>query len=220
MNTSWTNQFRNWRAPDVQRAFGLTQDYSGELLRSWIATQHPIPATYTELLERLRYDLLRLHPGWNETELMGRFIAPLLAAIGFDGPGYSLFFERPLSLELPDGKRVAGTVYALVAAGDYEPLQPYFFLHEFKRSHGSEADPQGQLLVALAVAQRLNTSAAPLYGCYVVGKFWHFVWLEGSVYGLTQGYDASDAGELALIWSLLAETKQRIARQASPHPST
>ena len=59
-------------------------------------------------------------------------------------------------------------------------------------------------------AQRLNADGQPLYGCYVVGSYWRFVLLEGQTYSVSQGYDASDAGELRIIWSALMNTKQLI----------
>ena len=83
-------------------------------------------------------------------------------------------------------------------------------MHEYKRSQGTEADPLGQLLIAMVAAQRLNADGQPLYGCYVIGKFWHFVLLEGQTYSVSQGYDATDAGELRIIWSVLVHTKQLI----------
>jgi hypothetical protein len=98
----------------------------------------------------------------------------------------------------------------MVATGTYEPEQPYFFLHEYKRYKGSEADPLGQLLIAMIAAQHLNEEGLPLYGCFVAGETWRFVLLEGKEYGVSKGYDATNEQELHIIWNILQHTKQII----------
>jgi hypothetical protein len=41
----------------------------------------------------------------------------------------------------------------------------------------------------------------------VIGTYWRFVLLEGDTYCQSQGYDASDEGEIQIIWSILHQTK-------------
>jgi hypothetical protein len=96
----------------------------------------------------------------------------------------------------------------MVATGIFVPYHPFFFLQEYKKSQGYDSDPFGQLLVCMVAAQHLHKDGQPLYGCYVIGKIWTFVLLDGQQYATTQSYDATDAGELQIIWSMLVEVKR------------
>jgi hypothetical protein len=54
----------------------------------------------------------------------------------------------------------------MLASGSYEPESPYFFIHEYKRMKQSEADPLGQLLIAMIAARTINADEKPIYGCH------------------------------------------------------
>jgi hypothetical protein len=129
-----------------------------------------------------------------------------------EGNSFNLFHERPLKAKVKDYS-VSGIVDGMVAYGDTEPSHPYFFLHEYKRMKQSEADPLGQLLIAMIAARELNQDGKPIYGCYIIGSYWRFVLLDGDTYAQTQGYDASDPGELRTIWLILDKTKQIIIQR-------
>jgi hypothetical protein len=192
----WYSSFAEWNTPAVEEAFGLkcVQRSAGlpHLLQLPAGGSAP-PAGSAQLLEQLRQHLILFSFGWNDYELMAGFIAPLLATVSFVGKGFALFHQRLLSLK-DQGQVSEGKVYRPVAFGRFSPEIPFFFFHEYKKSQGTDADPEGQ----------------PLYGCYVVGSYWRFVLLEGQTYSVSQGYDATDAGELRIIWSVLMHTKQRI----------
>lgn len=209
MKPVWHRQFKDWRTPEVERVFSLVRVAGHPDFDAWIGSQVESSQEVDGRLEVLRSELLRFASIWNETELMSRFIGPLLSLVQFWGADYNLFHGRQLSL-MHEDRRASGAVDGMVASGLVEPERPFFFLHEYKRSQGYEADPQGQLLIAMVAAQRLNDDEAPLYGCYVVGPYWRFIHLLGSTYAESQGYDATDAGELRVIWAVLQETKRRI----------
>ena len=210
MKKKWRRNFSEWNAPAVRECFGLVRQQESPVFLDWLGARFEQPAAYAPLIEHLRGELFNLVNNWNEIELLARFIAPVLATIGFDGPGYSQFHGRTLAFDLARVGKVSGSVDGLVAKGEAEPEIPMFFLHEYKKSQGYDADPEGQLLIAMIAAQRLNADGQPLYGCYVVGSYWRFVLLEGQTYSVSQGYDATDAGELRIIWSVLVHTKQLI----------
>ncbi len=73
-----------------------------------------------------------------------------------------------------------------------------------------DSDPLGQLLSAMVVTQSINQSEMPLYGCYVVGRFWFFVILQGKEYATSLAYDATKEDELLSIFSILSEVKEVI----------
>jgi hypothetical protein len=89
-----------------------------------------------------------------------------------------------------------------------------------KKIKDNEGDPQGQLLITMLAAQHLNANSGPLYGCCILGSYWRFVYLDGTTFAESQGYDAPDAGELHIIWNIHHETKRRVeARVALAHES-
>ncbi|EDN70114.1 hypothetical protein BGP_2120 [Beggiatoa sp. PS] len=59
------------------------------------------------------------------------------------------------------------------------------------KAHESSGDPLGQLLIAMVAAQKLNNDLKPIYGCYVMGRLWFFVVLEGLDYSTSLAYDAT-----------------------------
>jgi hypothetical protein len=196
--------------PEVIERWKLAHEPQQEEFTQWIRGEGlALDAGMLGILERHREQLFRMHQVWNETELLANFIAPVMNAIDFQGVGYNLFYERKLSVRLAAGL-LKGTVDGLVASGLIQPETPYFFIHEYKRVRAPEADPQGQLLVTTLAAQHLNAESDPLYGCYIVGRIWTFVFLTGRTFAEWQGYDASDPGELRIVLAILQATKRRI----------
>ena len=203
----WHRNFKDWNTDDVAKTFGLSHTNVCALLSEWASSRHPVPDELSGWLENRRNELFRLQFAWNEQELMARFIGPLLTSIDFLGANYNLFHQRTLSIKF-QARKTSGLVDGMVATGIFVPQHPFFFLQEYKKSQGYDSDPFGQLLISMVAAQQLNNDGQPLYGCYVIGKIWTFVLLDGQQYATTQSYDATDAGELQIIWSMLVEVKR------------
>jgi hypothetical protein len=213
--------FQDWNSIDVQTKLSVAYIESTPLLSKWLSVEafqleEVIP---TQLLNELRQELRIGLAEWNEAELIFKFIGLLLHSVKFKNSHYNEFLQRKLSAHIND-YRVQGVVDYMVATGVYEPEKPYFFLHEYKRFKGTEADPLGQLLIAMLAAQQLNNDGEPIYGCYVFGAIWNFVLLEGNQYSASQGYDARDKQELEIIWKILYQTKlmieQKVQQTRSP----
>jgi hypothetical protein len=202
--------FQDWNSIDVARKLGITKSAPTNTFQQWItALIETIPESIASQLDALQQRLDEVGAEWNESELIHYFISPILLSISFLGSNYAAFLQRKISAEIHD-YRVQGIIDYMVATGIYEPEKPYFFLHEYKRFKGSEADPLGQLLIAMIAAQQLNNDGEPIYGCYVFGSIWNFVLLEGQQYSHSQGYDARDKQELEIIWKILFHTKKII----------
>ena len=198
--------FEQWHHQDIKMLLQVYPTDPTDTLRAWINRHHPIPEFRQALIDEYRRRLAYLHDSWNETELLAHFIIPLILTVGWQSDYYNLFNERPLRTKVK-GYPVSGIVDGMVASGSYEPYEPYFFLHEYKKMKGTDADPLGQLLIAMLAARELNQDDKPMYGCYIIGTYWRFVLLEGDSYCQSQGYDASDEGEIQIIWSILHQTK-------------
>jgi hypothetical protein len=206
--------FEQWHEFDIRERFSITPNPDSEALGLWTAVHGEINPAWLSFVESLRTELLDFYNSWNEQELFGKFIAPIFNTVGWRTSHTNLFHNRPLRAEIK-GYKVHGMVDGMVASGSYEPIKPYFFLHEYKRMKQAEADPLGQLLIAMLAARELNRDGKPLYGCYIIGRYWTFVLLEGDTYAQTQGYDATDKEELKTIWLILDKTKQIIIRRVA-----
>ena len=107
-----------------------------------------------------------------------------------------------------DGLEAGGKVDWMLAEGIQDPRQPYFFLHEYKKEVEASGDPLGQLLIAMVGAQQQNMEAFPLYGCYVLGRNWFFVILEGQQYVTSNAFNATQ-DDIFRIYSVMKEIQQR-----------
>lgn len=194
--------FSKWTIAEVEERFDLTECKDCNLLTRWLDTDEAAPLTPEEehLLTAFRAKLRDHIRDWNEWELKGKFIFPLLAAVNFDQEQYQSFIEREISVDIEDDV-LSGKVDFLVANGRRYPKHPYFFIHEFKREHEASGDPLGQLLITMVAAQKLNNDGKPVYGCYVMGRLWFFIVLNGQDYAASLAYDATkdDINEIFLL---------------------
>jgi hypothetical protein len=161
-------------------------------------------------LQELQEKLLNHVYDWNEQELIIYFIAPLLHLVNFEQEHYHPFFQREISVKY-NNEILSGVVDCVVAQGKRSPKRPFFFLQEHKKEHDSSNDPLGQLMIAMIAAQHLNQNQQPVYGAYVIGRYWHFVLLEGLEYAVNSGFNASKE-EIKAIFGVLKNTKAIIDR--------
>ena len=210
-----TKAFRDWKFEEVELTFGIEQVFEQPLLADWLSAIHSPGEEDTRTIERLRDKLLRAINTYNEEELKAFFISPLLSLIPFEGHGMRPFMDRPFSFEYgQDGSGEAlvasGRIDWLLAKGRQEPREPRVFLHEYKREIEATGEPVGQLLVAMVGAQRQNVESFPLYGCYVLGRNWFFVVLDGKQYAVSNAFNATE-DDIFRIYSALYEVRQRVA---------
>ena len=196
--------FENWETQDLEIEFGLTQLRQMPLLDAWLKSTTTLTENETNLVEYLRNKLLDNADFWNEDELKLQFIAPLLLVVNFDMPNVKVFSQRSMSATI-NGIEIGGRVDFMLAKGKQKPIQPYFFIHEYKQeSKKGSSDPKGQLLSELLTAFHRNESKFPLYGCYVVGRNWFFVILDGNKYAVSNAFNASDDD----IYKIIANLRQ------------
>lgn len=202
--------FEQWDIDEVERTFQLCVQDNNKTLTRWLQARHEPTDTENTIISRLQKDIRRSIDAWNEDELKFKFIAPLVSLIGFNTDKFQAFTQRTLTAEV-DSIKLSGRVDFLVATGKSKPIQPFFFLHEYKRLRGRENDPLAQLLVEMLAAQELNEHKFPMYGCHVIGRNWFFVVLEGRNYAESNQYSVSDDG-LYKVFSILKEAKAIITK--------
>ena len=177
-------------------------------------------------LERLVKKMRLYIRGWNEQELRERFIIPVVELVDFDMYDLKIasFAERDLKAEY-NNAILQGKVEWMVARGIFAPKEPFFFIHEYKKEKNAANDPLGQLLVTLCTAQLLNQKTPdptlfnaapksfediPLYGVYILGRFWFFVRLKNREYYVSKAYNAEEMKDLIFIVQMLKAQKKMV----------
>ncbi len=207
--------FSKWKIEEVEEVFHIVQQKQNEQLEQWMT---PVPAPSDiekQQLLLLQEKLLDNVWDWNEEELKVYFIIPLLELIRFEETDCKPFLSRELTMTVEDDT-VSGIVDFMVAAGRRSPKRPYFFIHEYKKEHDSSNDPLGQLMIEMVTAQHLNADNHPVYGAYVMGRYWHFVVLHEQCYAVHTGLNAAN-DELLHIFGVLQNSKKIIGEWSRQH---
>jgi hypothetical protein len=193
--------FELWEYEEIEQTFDLVKVKDFVLLNNWLSSTYEVNESQKQLILNLRENLREKADAWNEDELKFFFISPLINVVNYNSDKYSAFTQRPLSAKIKDVE-VSGRVEFMLAKGKQNPREPFFFLHEYKQERKRDNDPLGQLLISMLAAQENNTLKHPLYGCYVIGRFWFFVVLEGDKYATSLAYDATQDDIFQIVASL------------------
>lgn len=207
--------FKYWRTQEVEDTFGITPATDISLLEDWLSADCEITDKEREKLEDLKADLIKKVKYWNEAAMKFFFLGPLMRLVDYDGDEYNAFLEQTLHVKLNDEVIASGNVDFLVATGKQIPKVPFFTLHEYKPEPNYSSDPQGQLLIAMVAAQQYNASHGidfPLFGIYVIGRFWFFVTLKGTTYTESLAFDATQ-DDLFKIFCMLRKVKNYIQEE-------
>ena len=181
----------NWTLQKLEFEFDLERKTDHDLLSEWL-DDPPLPNKKEAAeLEALRQLMERKSVGWNEEELKFHFLGPLCRLVNFEDKDSNLFAGRPIKAVVADHE-IGGVVDAMFASGRYDPVEPYFCFHEYKKESGNDSDPAAQVLAAMLAARELNGDGRPVYGAYVIGRTWFFLALEGTeqIYCYGPSFDA------------------------------
>lgn len=206
--------FSKWTIEEVEEQFSLVAcRNNSQRLTEWLTIRSsPFQEAEVRGLDLLQKKLYHHLYDWNEQELIVYFIAPLVAMVNFEQGNYQAFFQREISVTY-NNEVLSGRVDIVVATGKHSPKSPFFFLHVDKKEKDSANDPLGQLLIAMFAAQQLNHDQQPVYGAYVMGRYWHFVVLDQLEYAVHAGFNASKK-EIKEIFGVLKKTKAIVAERS------
>lgn len=230
-------EFPSFTEDMVRKAFGLQQTLKVEgFLSNWVecAKSISIDSAEEKQLERLNKKVNLYVRGWNEQELREKLIAPVIDLVDYDLYDLQIaaFAEREMKVTY-NKSIIKGKVEWMVAQGISDPTQPFFFIHpdsyRDKKEIDASNDPVGQLLATLCTAQLLNGqelkptlfkptphsfSDIPLYGTYIVGRFWFFVRLKEKEYYISKAYNSEELEDLVFILKMLKAQKEMIVELA------
>lgn len=180
--------FREWSLDKIDTTFNTTQVKNLPILDSVLAFQHKIDDYELRYLNALHEKYFYLGgEDWNEAELRNKIIGPLFVFSDIDNRAFAYFVERELSATIGEYDLV-GKVDGMVATGFRNPKKPFFCMNEYKRATDPDGDPKGQALIAMLVAQAINDNTKPILGCYIVGRQWCFIALEGKEYAFSTAF--------------------------------
>ena len=202
--------FREWTLTKINKAFGFKEVFQSKLADEWLGYECELSDYEKQYLTQLQDNFLLGGDDWNEVELENKMISPLIVFSKIDNVEYAYFLERELSASIGDYD-LSGLVDGMIASGYREPDKPYFCLNEYKRESDPNGDPKGQVLIAMLVAQKLNDNGKPLFGCFIIGRQWRFIVLEGNEYFISRGYSVDDE-EIFKIFCILKSLKLQIEK--------
>ncbi len=198
--------FAQWSEQKLHDTFALQERPDHPLLHAWLQPEDT-PEAMPPLVDVVRERLARHVRSWNEEELKLNFIGPFIALVDFEGDNYSFFAGRSLTATVGEYE-LSGVVDGMIARGRYDPVIPYFCLHEYKPEKGRDLDPAAQVLAAMLVARAINQNDQAIYGCYVLGRIWFFLILDAQQphYAVSQAFDAASE-DIIQIYTILRRLK-------------
>jgi hypothetical protein len=203
--------FEQWLFEDVEIAFNIERIKNMPILMEWLDV--PKNTVLSPEIDKLRLLLADNVETWNESDLEMIFLAQFFWQFEFNNaPAYRVFMQRNLFTEENLGENHKAKWF--IATGKQTPKKPFFFLQEYKPEKNSGNDPLGQLLIAMVDAQILNEDIKkPLFGCYMIGRFWFFVVLIEKSYSVSKSYDATQTDDLSEIVVILERVKIHIHKE-------
>ncbi len=206
--------FKDCTLEQLDESFNLKPLRQMSILQTWLEGQSEVSEQERNYLLTLQSYLQDNVFNWNEQELAMHFIGPIFALVQFSyDHKFNLFAERSFSGTV-DGLEMGGKPDGMIATGYREPKKPYFCFQEYKKEKDPNGDPAGQALAAMLVAQEINEHLFPIYGCYVWGRQWFFMALQGKEYSISDSYAATQASIFDIL-RILKILKQMIIERVS-----
>jgi hypothetical protein len=191
----------------LQRLIG---NEAHSLMQEWLVpAEVNLTVGESEIFNAILEDAIQNIESWHEEDLKMQFISFVLRLGHLQNhPRYHPYFERVVCATVEEHLLKVKTDF-MIASGVLDvPEQPFFHFQEYKREKDPQGDPAAQVLEAMLIAFELNQNTKPIYGCYIRGRFWSFVVLDGKTYCISQKYDSSQKEDLLQIIAVLRKFKQ------------
>lgn len=210
------SNFRDWNVKLIESTFDLAQVKELNVLENLISYDF-VPNEFEENnLKMLQNNYLEFGgDDWNDRELMGKIVSPIIVSSEIQNKKFSYFLDREFGVCI-DSFELFGKLDGVVATGFRSPKLPQFCLHEYKRHGNPSKDPTGQALIAMLVAQKLNDNQnrnadRPIYGSYIIGRNWYFMALVGKEYAISKDFSCVD-DEIFDIFRILKSLRVQIEK--------
>ncbi len=199
---------------DLETIFDIENINDKTRFHDWFLQEYIFSTDEEHFLEKLIVKHFQHINSYTELELISKFIAPILNMVDFDMQDKAIrdFYEVQLKFQYHEEILFNGRCDFVVAKGYDSPINPYFFIQEFKQT--SSSFPEYQLLTELIMATLINQTNS-LKGAYIVGSLWSFVIVEKIKdnyykYFVSKKYDGMDIDDLKQIYKNLQIVKREI----------
>ncbi len=212
------SNFKDWTLEKIDESFGVRQVFNTTLLDDLMNYDKQLSDFEKQYIKNLQAHFILGGDDWNEVELENKFISPLIMFSSKPTELFSYFLERDLTFDIED-YHLTGRVDGMIASGFRSPKKPYFCLNEYKKGIDptmdiANGDPRGQALISMLVAQKLNDNKFPIYGCYIIGRNWYFMILEGKEYAISNDFSCVNE-EVYDIYQILKNLNVQIEKLLS-----
>ncbi|SFE82185.1 hypothetical protein [Thermoflexibacter ruber] len=190
--------------------FGLDKTkIATPLMQEWLMSQTTLLDYEQKLFDSILHHALENIEAWSEEDLKMNFIAFVLELSHLKSSKHiRTFFDKTIEAEI-EGHFLKVKSDFMIAKGILDLVQkPYFHFQEYKKERDPHGDPLAQLIEAFLIAQAINQDDKPIYGGYVVGRFWNFVIIEGKQYCVSEAYDSTKQKELMQIIAILRKFRE------------
>lgn len=207
--TKRTKQYGEAQLIDIFQLTRLVGNQSSALMQSWLDCETTLNQGEQYLFDLIFADACQNIDGWHEEDLKMKFICFVLRLGNLvDNERFHAYFERTIESTI-DGHFLKVKTDFMLAKGILDmPQIPYFHFQEYKRQTDPNGNPVAQVLEAMLIAQTLNANNQPIYGAYVIGKFWNFIVLENRTYSLSKTFDCTEHDDLLKIIAVLRKFNQ------------
>ena len=203
-----------WTEGQLILSFGLNRVYEGmPIMDKWLQAKGELSDEDRATLEKLRVDLFKRVEYWNEETLKMRFIAFLLDLANYNTDRFQTFFDAELTAEVEAHTLKIKADFVVATAVADLITAPYFCFHEYKLERKQSDDPVAQVLLAMLIGQTKNPKPHPIYGCYVMGRSWFFMVLDGKDFIVSNAFNATETDDLQRILLILREFKVILTEQ-------
>jgi hypothetical protein len=200
-----------WSEAELVDTFSLKKEIGkGNLLDEWINIPSvELNAMEKEIFEKILQEVTIHISSWNEEDLKMNFIAFVIFLSNLrTTERYSTYYEKIIESEV-EGHFLKIKTDFMIAKGVLDMVKtPYFHFQEYKKDKDPYGDPIAQLLESFLIAFDKNKNNKPLYGCYIIGRFWYFVTYQPKIYTVSKAYDCTDKQDLLQIISILRKFKE------------
>jgi hypothetical protein len=197
----------------LEEIFDIEKIHDRSVFDTWFSKEYNFAAEDNAFLERLINKNIDHINNYTELELISKFIAPILNQIDFEIKDKHIrdWYEVQLKYET-ENFGFNGRCDFVVAKGYDKPINPYFFIQEFKQT--TSAFPEYQLLSEMIVATKLNNTNH-IKGAFIIGSIWVFMILNQLDYNkyqycLSRKYDGIELDDLKQIYQLLQQVKSEL----------
>ncbi len=199
------NKTRIWSEAELVDTFGLIKTkLTAPLLIEWLDATTTLNEVETVIFNHINKEAIQWIEVWNEEDLKMNFIAFVIQLSHLNSHDtIRTFFEKTVEATV-EGHYLKVKSDFMIAKGVLDMVKvPYFHFQEYKKDKDPNGDPNAQLIEAFLIAQEKNKNGKPMYGLYVIGRFWYFVVMEGKSYCVSKAYDSTDKEDLLQIIAIL-----------------